>query len=375
MTRTGTSTGAKLEHRIGPDGLFSIALGSGEARLRGVDGDQVRIRARHGRDLADLFAIGLGDGSLSLRDSRETGRGRGGSADVEIDLPFAATVVVEQSSGDLEVDGLTGDQRYRTASGDVRLGTVSGRISVESASGDVDIVAVGAADVTLRTMSGDVELRAGVLRSLQATTTSGDLKVAGRLAGPGPFNIVTVSGDALLAPAGDVRIEMATLSGDLHSELGGRVENGRGRRTLTIGSSGPTVEFRSMSGDVTVTRPKAFDASASALDHPETAAFEDGPPPEEAEPAADAPAAAAQPEATTDHPASNGAIAAAYDEARLRILRSLERGEIHVAEAGRRLEALDEGPEGPDADAEADTPGSADAETARFDASAGSPGG
>jgi putative adhesin/SHOCT-like protein len=366
MTRTGTPTGAQLEHRIGPEGLFSIALGSGEARLRGVGGDRVRVRARRGRDLADLFTIGLGDGSLSLRDSRETGRGRGGSADVEIDLPFEATVVVEQSSGDLEADGLTGDQRYRTASGDVRLGAVSGRISVESASGDVDIVAVGAADVTLRTMSGDVELRAGILRSLQLATTSGDLKVAGRLAGPGPFSIVTVSGDALLAPAGDVRIEMATLSGDLHSELGGRVENGRGRRTLTIGSSGPTVEFRSMSGDVTVTRPKAYDASATASDDPETAAFEDEDPGQDASRAAETQPEAPTPETATDHPATNGAIEAAYDEARLRILRSLERGEIDVAEAGRRLEALDGGPDEPAADADADT--------ARFDPAAGSPG-
>jgi hypothetical protein len=366
MTSTGTSTGSQLEHRIGRDGLFSIALGSGEARLRGVDGDQVRIRARRGHDLADLFAIGLGDGSLSLRDSHDTGRGHSRSADVEIDLPFAATAVVEASSGDLEVDGLTGDQRYRSASGDVRLRAVSGRIAVESASGDVDIVAVGAADVTLRTMSGDVELRAGILRSLQVATTSGDLKVAGRLAGPGPFSIVTVSGDALLAPAGDVRIEMATLSGDLHSELGGRVENGRGRRTLTIGSSGPTVEFRSMSGDVTVTRPKAYDAPASASDLPETAAFEDEVPPEDTGAAADVPAAAAETDRAADHPGANGAIAAAYDEARLRILRSLERGEIDVAEAGRRLETLDEGPQ--DAAADADT------DTARFDTAAGSPG-
>ena len=38
---------------------------------------------------------------------------------------------------------------------------------------------------------------------------------------------------------------------------------------------------------------------------------------------------------------ANGAIAAAYEDARLRILRSLERGEIDVAEAGLRLEALD----------------------------------
>ena len=47
--------------------------------------------------------------------------------------------------------------------------------------------------------------------------------------------------------------------------------------------------------------------------------------------------------------ASDAAIAAAYDEARLRILRSVERGEIDVAEAGRRLEALDAAGIGEDA--------------------------
>ena len=47
--------------------------------------------------------------------------------------------------------------------------------------------------------------------------------------------------------------------------------------------------------------------------------------------------------AIADAPHANGAIAAAYDDARLRILRSLERGEIDVAEAGRRLEQLDAG--------------------------------
>ena len=42
----------------------------------------------------------------------------------------------------------------------------------------------------------------------------------------------------------------------------------------------------------------------------------------------------------------NPAIAAAYDDARLNILRSLERGEIDVDEAGRRLESLDGGEPG-----------------------------
>jgi hypothetical protein len=73
-----------------------------------------------------------------------------------------------------------------------------------------------------------------------------------------------------------------------------------------------------MSGDLHVARP-------ALIGHPEPArAREATPPPSERAPA-------------------NGAIAAAYDDARLRILRSLERGEIDVAEAGRRLETLDAG--------------------------------
>jgi len=76
--------------------------------------------------------------------------------------------------------------------------------------------------------------------------------------------------------------------------------------------------------------------------------------------------------------APNPAIAAAYDDGRLRILRSLERGDIDVAEAGQRLEALDDvdplsdsetiGGDEPISDASGDVdPGT---ETARFDPNA-----
>jgi DUF4097 and DUF4098 domain-containing protein YvlB len=331
---TTRTTGPILEHAIGAEGVFSIRLRDGEARIRGVDGGAVRIRDVKGHDLGELFAAELGDGSASLRSTRgmdRLGRGGGPAPDLEIDLPRRATVVIETGSAEVDADGLLGDQRYRTASGDLTLRGVGGRIAVEAVSGDVDVIAGGEADVSLRTVSGDVELRAGTLRSLQATTTSGDLKVAGRLAGPGPFSIVTVSGDALLAPVGDVRVEMATLSGDLHSELAGTLAGGAGRRSLSIGSGGPRVEFRSMSGDLTVVRPTPIGATATS--NPDVAPHGHAPGPVDGP--ADPADAASSP---------NGAIAAAYENARLRILRSLERGEIDVAEAGRRLEALDSGP-------------------------------
>lgn len=333
-----TTTRSRLEHRLGIEGLFSIRVRHGEVRLRGVDGDTMVVRERHGRDLEDLFDVKLADGSASLGEALGSKR-HGGSPDVEIDLPRQATVVVESSSGDLEVDDLTGDQRYRTASGDLRFRGVGGRLSIEVHSGDIDMTATGEADVNLRTLSGDVELRAGTLRSLRVNTTSGDLKAAGRLAGPGPFSIESVSGDVLLAPAGDLRIELQTLSGDLRSDVDGVIEHGRGRQSMSIGSGGPLLSVRSTSGDVTVVR--AVPVSGKHRGRGLRFELKDEAPAE--------PSGVAEPEPAPteerDAPQANGAIAAAYDDARMRILRSLERGEIDVAEATRRLEALDAGPD------------------------------
>jgi hypothetical protein len=352
---TAATTGASLDHVIGPNGLLSIRLGDGRVRLRAVNGDSLRIRDGHSRDLADMFEIELGEGSASFHaDKRWDGgrHGRGHTPDVEVDVPRGATVVIEAGSADIEAEGLAGDQRYRTASGDITLRAVSGRVAVDAVSGEVDISATGEAAMTIKTVSGDVELRAATLTVLEATTTSGDLRIAGRLAGPGPFEIVTVSGDTLLAPAGDLRIEMATLSGDMRSKVGGRTEGSRGHRSLVMGAGGPLVSLRSLSGDLLVVPPTPVPAPAVSSVAP-------------VPPRAPAP----PPEPALDTP--NGAIAAAYDDARLRILRSLERGEIDVAEAGQRLEALD-GADPLDENETADAGPTADgtdpgSETARFD--------
>lgn len=339
-----TMTGSSLEHEIGAEGLLALRLRDGEARLRGVDGETVRIRDVNDHDLRDMFAIESGSGSLSLKagrgleivvGTRSMRRGFGPHApELDIELPRRATLVLETASGDVDADGLVGDQRYRTASGDIVLRAVSGKLSIEAVSGDIDAVATGDADVIVRSVSGDIELRTARLSSLQLSSTSGDLKVAGQLVGPGPYAIETVSGDGLLAPAGDVRIEMTSLTGDLTSDLEGQHGTEGGRRTFQVGGSGPVVAFRSMSGDLHVARPSPIDHPAPPAPLP--------PPVPLAQPAAPAP--------------PNVAIAAAYDDARLRILRSLERGEIDVVEAGRRLETLDAGDvAGPSTDADRTT--------------------
>ena len=344
-----TSTGFTIEHPIGPAGQLSIRIRSGEVRLRGADGDVVRVREVNGHALDDLFEIDARESGLSLRTRRglDVGwlgfgprdllawmepSGRGGSLyapELVVDVPRRATVVIEAASGDLDADGLVGDQRYRTASGSVSVRGVSGRLAVEAVSGDVDVVATGTTELTVRTVSGDIEVRAATLASVQAASTSGDLRLAGRFAGHGPFSIETVSGDGLLAPAGDIQIQMTSVTGDLTSEFEGPTVT-RGRRSLAIGRSGPIVTFRSLSGDLHVVKP----VSSSAVAAEPVAPAASGPSP-------------ATPVSPTADAAAGSRIAAAHDEARLRILRSLERGEIDVDEASRRLEMLDGG--GPEA--------------------------
>ena len=316
-----------VSHRIGPDGLVVVRVHDGDIRVRGVTGDLATVRAADGEPLNGLD-IESGDRSLSIATQRgpdffgisrrDGGRGRGRTKHLHLEVPAGATVVVEGASADLDVRGLHGDQRYRSASGDLVLADVSGSLTIEAVSGDIEVDADGPASVTARTVSGDLDLRAGSLTGLRATTTSGDLHIAGRFDGSGPYAIETVSGDARLAPANDVRIEARTIAGDIESELPSHRDDTAGRRALIVGKGGPTVTFRSTSGDLRVVAIRAAAPAPPA-------------PPEPPEPTA--PPVRIQSETARNE-----------DDARLEVLRELERGEIDVAEAGRRLEALDIGP-------------------------------
>jgi hypothetical protein len=306
-----------------------------------------------------VFIIEAEEGSLSLGATRgfevllgkRTLRRSFGrqSAELEVEVPKRATLVIETESGEIEATNVVGEQRYHTASGDIELRSVAGQISIEVVSGDIELTSTGDASLTLRSVSGDVEVR-------------GDLELTARLAGPGPFAIETVSGDAVIAPAGPVKVEMATVTGDLTSDVHGAQLTEKGRRSITIGSGGPTLTFRSMSGDLHIRRAATIDQPPSPV-RPPTPPMPPTPP---AVPTPPKPPSVPGEPGSPGEPAanqpSNGAIAAAYEEARLRILRSLERGEIDVAEAGRRLETLDAGD--PDAPAETEraqpSPGEAD---------------
>lgn len=290
-----TGTTPVIEHPIGRDGLLVLRLTDGDAHLTGVDGDLVAIRSGDGEPL-DGAVVDRGERSLEVRIQGTH------SSDLYIQVPADATVILQARSADVTVENLTGDVRLTTASGDLSVRGISGTLSAEAVSGDVEIVAAGALSVVARTVSGDLEIGARKLNELAAATTSGDLAIAGEFVGEGPFMIETVSGDTSLAPRGDVRIEATTLTGDIHGRgIGHRSSRDRG--PIVVGSgNGPTITFRSTSGDLSIDPPRESGRSQVPT----------GPP----EPSVD-------------------------DDQTLSILRALEREEIDVDEASLRLAALD----------------------------------
>jgi hypothetical protein len=317
MTAVDPTT--SISQQIGPRGRFTLRLASGEVEVRGVEGDVARVRSLDDRPLAELFDIDLGDGRLELRQKERFGFGlkmfRNDAPELEVEVPHGARVSIDSASADLEISDLDGEKQFRTASGDVQLRRLAGQLEVQTVSGDIDLEGQAPIDLTMRSVSGDVRVRVPRLRRLDMTTTSGDLWLDAELAGDGPFALRSISGDATLVGRSGFRVEAESITGDLSSELPGKRESMPGRRVMTVGRPGPTLAFRSVSGDLRVVQPR-----------------------EAAPPMAPNGPAAPEPPKPPTPPA---APAADVEAARLDILRELERGDISVAEATERLANLD----------------------------------
>ena len=321
-----TSVGSEIRHTIGARGRFVLRVPSGDVRITGTDGSDVVVRERNGRDLADRFDIGARPGSLELVarqrlgitisiDNRVWGRG---TSDLDIDVPARAEVVVHTASAEVATKGLIGDKEFRTASGDLVFDACAGELDLDAVSGDVTVDATGVLDLHGKTISGDVRIRAPRLSRLDLATTSGDIWLDAELAGNGPFSVKSISGDVLLVSRGSFQVEAQTITGDLSSDVSHRRESYPGKKVLSIGRSGPTLAFKSVSGDLQVVEAREQQVTDAMTDIDFTDRADDSEP-------------------TTGSPASDP-----HDDDRLAILRDLERGEIDVATATQRLAALEE---------------------------------
>ncbi len=320
-----------------------------------------------------------------------------GSVRMDVEVPRAANVVIDGASTRVQADGLVGGQRIHLVSGDVRLDGGGGDIRIDGVSGRVAIDALAPVAVAVRTVSGDVAVRAPSIAELRVSSMSSRVDAAGAFIGDGPFRIETVSGRSVILTDSPLRVESHTVTGGVLSERApdGQVfDNGR---TFVFGQGGPTLSFNSMSGSLRV-RPLGgrFDGTGAAAATPAGGSQPSGAPSAPSGPATAGPGSAAtvgtdavsssgepttatesipvmpaertgdwngsqlaaQPAASASSSAAPLATEAARStgdasgdqdrstgagprDRRIAVLRALERGEIDVDEASRRLESLD----------------------------------
>lgn len=328
MSKT-TTAGTTLEHRIGPRGRFTLRQASGDIVIRGVEGDTVRVKSLEDKSLSDLFDVEVGDDRVELRqrDWLSFGLGmfkRGSGIDLKVEVPHGASLSIETASADIGATDLSGTKHFRSASGEVSVARIAGALEVETVSGEIEIEGAAPLDLVAKSVSGDMDVRVPSVRRLDISTTSGDLHLDAEMTGNGPFAMRSISGDATIVGRSGFRVEAETITGDLSSDLPSKRESMPGRKILVVGRPGPTLSFRSVSGDLHVSEPR------------------DAAPKVEASLAATAAADASAPEAAPPSPVVEQIEATADEDRRLDVLRALERGDITVAEATERLSELDE---------------------------------
>ncbi len=319
-----------ISHDIGVDGSLFLSVTSADVRLTATDGTEALLRATFEVDAPDeaeadrIFESGkmtadATTGQLNVAEA-DGSWGMGSKidrlvrslpylTDANADLeevtgtaPAGCRIEVRAVSGDVQATGFLGSQRFQSVSGDLRLSDGGGDLDIESVSGDVSLRAVEPATMKVNTVSGDLSAEAPRFDRIKANAVSGDLSLDGALGASEPHAMDTVSGDVRLASNSGMTVSVRGLASDFHSSLPHRLEGSADRRRMIVGDGAASVTFNSMSGDLAVTRSKQA-----------------GAPPVEAAKATPTPA-----------PAASG-------DDRLTVLGALERGEIDVDEAMRRL--------------------------------------
>lgn len=321
-----TTIGSAIEHPVGSTGIVAIRTTDADVTITAVDGDVARIRATDGRDLGEHYRWRLADGSLTIepRDRGILGFQRlfgDRMPDIVAEVPRDADLGLETVSGDIHVQGMRGQQRYRLVSGALEAAGVAGSIGIDEISGAIHLECGDRAAVRVRTVSGSVGIAGPVFDVVDVHTMSGLVDVRGRLEGAGPFAFDGVSGGVSLALDSPVRVEGTTVSGSIATDLPHRMTGAPGRRTIEVGDGGPLVAFKTVSGNLRVVRrDSAVGASPERTEAPERSDLS-----EVRTPIVD-PVPAAEP----------------GEAARLDILRDLEAGRIDVSTATARLGELDD---------------------------------
>jgi DUF4097 and DUF4098 domain-containing protein YvlB len=297
-------TGARLDARFGTEftetvsrtfpaaGPVTLNLSneSGDVVITGGPGSEVRVEAvkrvrqqsePDARTLLQKFLVNITErnGVVEVRTEFPPEGGWAGGVDYTITLPSSANVAVRIDRGDLQLANVRGEVRASTVSGNIAGSSLGNLRSARTISGDVSLADIEGETVGAGTLNGDfairnlkaqsidVDVKAGQVRLIDATcidvyvaAVEGDVDYSGQLAKGGRYRLQSHSGSVRMTPFGDTGFELQanSFSGDIHSDFPfpNSPSPGEPNQTLrgTVGDASATIELRSYSGNVFLSR-------------------------------------------------------------------------------------------------------------------------
>ena len=241
-------SGEKIEKSYPVDSqpIVTLCVAAGELRVRGWDKNEIRIRSvsetqidfrridktRDTSKPATRVDVMVFDKSIEApkKDCQAF-------ADVEMEVPAAATVQVQTRDGDITITGVAGayagsqngDITIERATKLVEAGSVggsiylrnsTGRVNLSSAGGGVEVVNVKPATdedtFEVGTVSGDIQLDRVANAKVMAKTVNGTVMLTGPLVKAGIYGFTNMTGDIVLALPHDASFQLNAKVSDKH---------------------------------------------------------------------------------------------------------------------------------------------------------------
>lgn len=165
---------------------------------------------------------------------------------LDITVPRTLGLTVQEVSGDVTVQDITGPVNLETVSGDIKANDLNGQISLSTTSGDIKANAING-QVALSTTSGGIEVDHAQLHG-QTTlhSTSGSISVTGSLDPNGSYHMDTTSGDIQLTLPANSSFQLAdsATSGDIHNDFGSQVVGNAPHAILSLDTTSGDISVR-----------------------------------------------------------------------------------------------------------------------------------
>src|SRR5690349_16359828 len=278
------STPISETRSVNADARIDVSNIKGDVTISGWDKNEVSITGTLGEGAKKLDIEG-GGSSLSIKVEPPDKQGwfnwgsesRMGNSSLDLKVPRNAELKIEVVSADVALSGVAGRLlTVNSVSGKLRLDSDAKEVEIDSVSGNIDLTGKAerghletvsgnvrarglGGQIKLETVSGDIDAENGDYREISAGTVSGDINLRGKPSKDARVDIETMSGDVHLYLPSDVsaHLRATTFSGSIRSDFGKVKEEERGPGSsldATIGANDARVTLQTFSGDIEVRR-------------------------------------------------------------------------------------------------------------------------